>query len=857
MKTLNKSLQFFPVLLLLAVFCIGYYMPPSVKKLKTSGAMESMDIWAMQRAYPDKTIPDAKYYTAYEYAKNTFTNERDNAGSEWRAIGPLNIGGRTLAVTFNPLNGNTVYAGSASGGLWRSYSGGTGAAAWSHIQTGFPVLSVGAIAIPPADSNTIYIGTGEVYAYQNSNGGLIDRVTRGSYGIGILKSTNGGLSWSKSLDWAYNQKRGIQAIKINPKNPNVVWAGTTEGTYVSYNAGSSWNLVNSTIMVTDIAINPNDTGTVFIACGNLNSAGNGIYRTVNSGANWTKLTNGLPASYGGKALLSMYRTAPNVVFASIGFGFQNASPTQLCKTTDNGDTWVIVSDANYATYQGWFSHFVGVNPVDSSQVYAGGVDILKSTTGGTNLVEASLWNIGFMGRTPVGGPEGPPQYSHADHHSITFHPANPNIVYFGNDGGIFRTTDGGATFEACNGSYQTTQFYQGFSSSRTDSVFALGGLQDNNTAIYDGQEAWIRVIGGDGCWTGLNMRNNDTLYGSYQGLNMLASIDRGASFFPTSPPGGFFTAFVAPFVLGNVNPQVLYAGRTVVYKSTDAGTTWAITNSGQPLNGGNPLLTIALSKTNDDVIYCATGPRLSRANVYKSTNGGSTWSNITGSLPDRYLMDIAVDPFNDNIVYITASGYGSGHVFKSTDGGANWIDITNGLPDVPTTAIITDPFVTSHVYVGNDLGVFLSTNGGTDWNAFNTGISDAAMVIDLSITDLSGNIRAVTHGRGVYERDLFSQSVGVENNTGIVKGYELMQNYPNPFNPVTKIKFSVGVIHESPVKLSVYNSAGKEVAVLVNQKLNPGTYEYSFGGEALPSGAYFYKLEAEGFTQTKKMLLLK
>jgi photosystem II stability/assembly factor-like uncharacterized protein len=856
MKTFTKLLQFFPLLFLPALFLIGYLTPPKVQKLKTSGAMESMDFWAMQRAYPDKVIPDAGYYAAYEYAKNTFPDNLDNGASGWRAIGPLNISGRTLAITFNPLNGNTLYAGSASGGLWRSYTGGTGPVAWSHIPTGFPVLSVSSIAIPPADSNTIYIGTGEVYAYQNSNGGLIDRVTRGSYGIGILKSTNAGATWTKSLDWAYNQKRGVQVIKINPRNPNVVWAGTTEGTYVSYNAGSSWNPVHNTVMVTDIVINPNDTGTVFIACGNLNSPGNGIYRTLNSGANWTKLTSGLPVTYGGKALLSMYPPAPNVIFASIGFGAQNSSPTQLCKTTDNGNTWVVVSNLNYATYQGWYSHFVGVNPADSSQVYTGGIDIFKSTTGGNGLIVKSAWNIGFQGRTPIGGPEGPPQYSHADHHSITFHPADPDIVYFGNDGGVFRTTNGGESFEACNGSYQTTQFYMGFSSSPTDSIFALGGMQDNSTAIFDGQEAWIRVIGGDGCWTGLNRRNNDTLYGSYQGLNILQSTDKGVNFFPASPPTGFFTAFVAPFVVCYVNPQVMYAGRSVVYRSTDAGATWVITNNGQTLDGNNPMLAMAVSKTNDNVVYCASGPIFSRANVFRTTNGGSNWVNITAGLPERYLIDLAIDPFDDNIVYCTASGYGSGHVYKSTNGGGSWTDITNGLPDVPTTAVIVDPSVPSHIYVGNDLGVYLSTNGGTSWNAFNNGISDAAMVIDLSITDMSGNIRAVTHGRGVFETDLFSQSVGIENNNGIVKGFELMQNYPNPFNPATKIKFTLSS-RQSPVKLTVYNSAGKEVAVLVNGTLGAGAHEYTFDGGSLSSGVYFYKLETKDFSRTKKMMLVK
>ena len=193
----------------------------------------------------------------------------------------------------------------------------------------------------------------------------------------------------KSLDWSSNQRRGIQVLKINPRNPRNIWAGTTEGTYVTYDDGANWRSVNNTIMVTDIAINPSDTGTVFIACGNLNSAGYGIYRTFNSGNNWERLSNGLPPIYGGKVILSMYKSSPNVIFASIGYGSSNASPTNLCKSVDNGNTWTIVNDLNYATYQGWYSHFVGVNPVDSSKVITGGIDILKSTDGGTTLIQRS------------------------------------------------------------------------------------------------------------------------------------------------------------------------------------------------------------------------------------------------------------------------------------------------------------------------------------------------------------------------------------------------------------------------------------------------------------------------------------
>jgi photosystem II stability/assembly factor-like uncharacterized protein len=827
------------------------------KKIKTSGAMEMLDMWAMQRAYPGQVIQDAGYYSAYMYSKNNLIKEVDNiGGNEWQSIGPLNVSGRTLAIEFNPHNGNTIYAGSASGGLWRSYTGGMGVNAWSYIPTGFPVLGVAAIAVSPADTGTVYIGTGEVYAYQNSIGGTFIRTTRGSYGIGILKTTNNGLTWAKSLDWSENQKRGVQVVKINPKNSNVIWAGTTEGVFISRNAGASWTQISTTVMVTDLQINPIDTGTVFIACGNLNSAGNGIYRTLNSGGNWTKLTSGLPASYGGKAVLSMYKTSPNVLFASIGFGATDASPTQLCKTVDNGNTWVLVSDLNYASYQGWFAHGVGVNPLDSNKVLIMGVDIFSSTNGGVAFEQRSAWNIGYFGRVPIGGPEGPAQYSHADHHAMVYHPSNSDIVYFGNDGGVFRTTNGGITFESCNGGMQTTQFHPGFSSGKNDSLFAIGGLQDNGSVLYDGDLAWIKITGGDGCWTAINQRNMDTIYTSAQGLALFRSTNKGASFGQiTVPPTNFPTSFVAPFVTANVNPQIMYAGRSVVTKTTDGGITWNPTNNGSPLNTNNSTYSIAVSRTNDDVVYAITSPVSTRAKVFKTTNGGTSWAEITGTLPDKFLTDIAINPINDQELYITVSGFGSSHLFKSTDGGTIWTDAGTGLPDVPTSSVIIDPSATNHVYVGNDIGVYLSTNGGTNWQEFQSGMTGAAIVIDLSISESNKKIRAITHGRGNYQRPLHSTSVSINNTGEIAIGYKLEQNYPNPFNPSTTISYQLSAVND--VKLNVYDINGKLLKSLVNSRQQAGKHSVTFDASGLASGTYFYTLTAGEFTQTKKMLLVK
>ena len=830
--------------------------------IKTSGAMDALDLWANQRAYPNKVIPDIGYYDAYIYSKQNLNSNLDNFDTtQWYQIGPYNIGGRTNSIVINPLNPNTIYAGAASGGLWRSYTGGVGTSAWEYIVTGYPVLGVGAIAISPTDTNTIYIGTGEVYGYQNSFGGITVRTTRGSYGIGILKTTNGGLNWSKSLDWSYNQRRGVQVVKINPLNPNTVWAGTTEGTYRSYDAGVNWTPMHSTIMVTDLIINPSDTSMILIACGNLGSTGNGFYRTINSGNSWVKLTNGLPSSYGGKALFCVYQTSPNVIFASIGNGSYTGAGTWLVKTVNNGDTWTTVSTQDYATYQGWFSHFVVVHPVESTKVLTAGVDVWKSTTGGTNLVKKSSWSAWYFGRVPIGGPEGPPNYSHADHHAFAIHPTNPDIVYFGNDGGVFRTTNFGETFEGLNGGYQTTQFYKKFSSGTVDSVLSIGGMQDNSTAIFDGDLAWIRVLGGDGSCTAINSLSNYIMYGSSQYLNVSRSTDGGTNFSYIPVPSGGTEGFIAPFILGVSNPNMMYAGSSRVHKSTNGGSTWTTTNNGNDLDG-NPLLTFAISSTNPDKVFASTAPVNSRARIFRTTNAGSNWENITSTLPDRYPIDIAVDPTNDTVIYVVLSGFGTSHLYKSTDSGDNWVDIGQSLPDVPTSSVIVDPLSPNHIYLGNDIGVYVSTNSGTNWSEFQNGMTDAAIIMDLSISPNNRKLRAATHGKGVFEKDLLSPTVGISSNTNIVEDYTLGQNFPNPFNPVTHINYQIH--RRSYVNISVFDISGREVKSLVNENQASGSYTINFDASELSSGIYFYrmfiysdKLKTEQFVDTKKMIFIK
>jgi len=267
------------------------------------------------------------------------------------------------------------------------------------------------------------------------------------------------------------------------------------------------------------------------------------------------------------------------------------------------------------------------------------------------------------------------------------------------------------------------------------------------------------------------------------------------------------------------------------------------------------VMMIAVSPNDANVVYATTTPLIPPAHVFMTTNGGSTWTNITGILPDRYLIDIAIHPTNNSIAYITASGFGTSHLFKTTNRGSLWIDIGTGLPDVPTSSVAIDPFQPNHVYVGNDLGVYLSTNDGNSWLQFSDGLPDAINAMDLSISPMNRSIRVATHGSGVFERKLYSTTTFVKRENIIIDNYVLEQNYPNPFNPVTVIKYQIPVT--GLVTLKVYDSNGKEIATLVGEVKDAGTYSVQWNALQFSSGVYFATLRAGGFTATKKMVYLR
>jgi photosystem II stability/assembly factor-like uncharacterized protein len=802
-----------------------------------SDAMQALELWTQSRAYPFADISPDAHYRAFQYVRSEMSEARSSVVDAWRSIGPINFSGRMIAVALNPHNPSTIYAGAASGGLWRSFTGGLGGD-WHRVETGFPVLGVNAIAIDPTDTNVIYIGTGEVYRYQGSTGGIVIRTTRGSYGMGILKTTNGGRTWTKSLDWSYHQQRGVQALRLNPLNPHTIFAATSEGIFKSKDAGITWSQKLNALLAQDIVINAWDTMQVLATCGNFGSMGRGVYRSTDGGESFTMI-GGLPA-FSGKGMLAQQTSNPLYVLASLADSTTGAGT--LWRSTDFGASWNLLSSEALYGVQGWYSQFVAVHPTDANQVVRGGVYIFKSTNGGVTSVQKSG--------------------AYYDMHNFAHHPSNPNILYVVSDGGVFRSTNFGDTYEDANAGLLTSQFYNGFSNSAQDSFMAMGQVQDHFGYRYVGTLSWPSGAVDEIGWTAINQQNDLVQYaGNRGGASLYKSTNRGTSFFSLS--GGFTgtSCWNTPFVLSSSNPNVLYFGRSIVYKTTNAGSSWSPTNGGVALDG-NPLLSMAVAPTHHDTVYVGTVPGIVRPHVYRTTNGGSSWTDVTGILPNRYYMDIAVDPRDACIVYVAVGGFDTIRVARSVDAGASWMDISGTLPNVPATAVAVDPFNPNHVYVGTDVGVFVSTNGGGDWMSFNEGFPEAVIVADLVVSPSNRSLRAATHSNGVYERRLLSTPTSVEHEDRQPMIFALEQNYPNPFNPTTTIRFSVesasGTTGEpGRVTLKVYDVLGREVATLVNEHLQQGSYEVTFSADGLPSGVYLYRLKAGEFTQTRRMLLLR
>lgn len=805
----------------------------NLEKESHSVAYDALQFLSSAAAFPNTDIPPAAYGEAWDYYQTNYLNvaSRMQRTSSWQSMGPQNVGGRTISIAIDPIDTNIIWLGSASGGLWKSTTGGYGLNAWQYIPTGFPVLGVGAIAINPDNSNEMFIGTGETYDYGSSVNGLVRRTTRGSNGIGILKSMDGGITWTHSLNWNYNQQRGVWNLIYNPMNPSTIYAGTTEGVYKSTDSGTTWVHSLNYTMVMDLAIDPNDTTILYAGVGNLSSPTHGLYKTSDGGTSWLKLANGLPSfPNSGRISIDIYKNNSNIVMAHIADDFVSVG---LYKSTNKGLSWTQESISDVASYQGWYSKCLKMKDNDSSHVFAGGVVLFESLTGGSNLYESTIYNPDAIDTMPW-----------PDMHGLISNPLDADKIYLLTDAGLYRSNDFGISWKWCANGYNVSQFYQG-SVAATDSNLALGGLQDRNTQRYDGSKNWQPVSGGDGTFNAIDQTDPGVQFASSQYLYIFQSLDSGKTF-PKFVFQGSSSAFVAPFVLAPSNNMVMYAGDVNLNYSLNQGVSWSGTG---PVDNFNPIISMDVSFYNENKIYFATSPSNNYPmHVFLSTDGAHSYSDVSAGLPNRYPRDIAVDPDNDSIAYIVFSGFGTGHVYKTINNGINWIDVSTTLPDIPYHTVLVNPQNSSMVFVGCDFGVFVSMDAGVTWQSFSDGLPQAVMVFDFKYSPSDNALVAFTHGHGVYKFSLKDLNVDVPKISVHRNGFKI---YPTIFRQDITIEFN-----SEKSSLYTFTLLDESGRILFDKNLNAVAGKNLFVIEFPESadGIYFCRLKGENVFSTKKIV---
>lgn len=835
---------------LFAGSCNEMQVEAPLRPFRQTGAGRSLDLWSARRLAADGSLSMDGWTRAFQERQSAVL--RGGNPVSWESLGPHNIGGRTLCIAFHPDDPNTVYAGSASGGLWVTRSAGIGADAWDPVPTGHPVLGVSAILIHPEDPQRMWIGTGEMYSNGVVRPGTINRYTRGTYGIGILRSTDGGESWSPSLDWSYGDMRGVQELAFNPQDPNTIYAATSEGLYRTYDGGETWSMILQLPMTVDLYIHPVDTAVVLVTSGSFFTPQSGLYRSVNGGASFSKVTSGFPSDYSGKAMLAGAPSQPDRIYA---YPANAENGLGLFLSTDKGASWTKVNQTDISLYQGWYSHHLDVSPTDPNLVLAGGIDVYRSPNAGGFLVQTGIWEAGAYGKVPAGGPEGPPYYVHADVHAIRFHPAKPGEAWIATDGGLFVTQDSGMNFEGRNGGYQTQQFYARFSSSHDDPDFAIGGLQDNATAIFEGDKEWVRVLGGDGLSTEIDPANDERIIGSIQNLLLHRSLDRGLNFENVAPPLPFDEkrAFNGAVRIDPNQTSRVYAGGQRLYRSDAfaAPDSWTPLSE-DPLDGDNIITAIEIDPNDGDHLVVVTssdpvehGP-VNTGKVMVSSSGGEPGGWTAGQgLPSRYCTSVAFHPYLSDILLATFGGFGGPHLYRSVNGGLTWIPWGSGLPDVPVNAVVFDPYAPEQVYLGNDLGVWFSEDGGVSWSPYGQGLPEAAMVFDLSVSMAKKTLRAATHGSGVFEAPLFGQDVAVDE-VRLRERPLIGRIYPNPCARELWMESTSG---SGPFDLRLMDGKGRVVA----SRQTSGTEHWTL--PVLPGGLYWLEVRSGQRRETHRLVI--
>jgi len=746
---------------ILAVFYFSFFA--AAQPQFTDHPHERWSYFYDQRRFPRDRVPAGARTRALQQIDQIERNARAGkisgrataAQSAWKFIGPQPVAypngylnsGRVSSLAIDPRSNDTVYLGAAEGGVWKTTDGGT---TWTPLTDNQPSLAIGALTIDPSNPDTIYAGTGEEdFAYDSYNG------------TGILKSTDGGQTWTNTVG-PFDQV-SISGLSVNPTDSTTILASSSIGIFRSSDAGATWNSMLSGV-ATSVFFDPQQPQIAWAALGGIFGAtANGVYRSADKGLTWARASGSAPNSLPSGSAIGRIQVvnAPgslNTAFAVMANPISGAGATLngIYQTNDAGAHWNKLSGVpDFCNPQCWFDLVIEQNPENPLVLVAGGMTFnVVSVDGG------ATWQS--VPNTRVGQP-------HADDHALVFS-ADGTRVYLGNDGGVWSAgliQSANFTWKDLNTGLGLTEYYPNLSIHPSNPLIALAGSQDNGTHLYGGQTMWPQLVGGDGGWTAIDPSQPQTAFISlpYVSLYRTQNLSNPNDFIPVTHGIDLNDRqrFISSYIQDPVTPLRMFYGTDRLYGSTDGGGIWqAISPDVTDAPAGTPstnqtfvISTIAVSPADPNRIYTGS---VSGA-VFVTPDGGNTWTDVSGTLPFRSVTKIATDPVNPLVAYATFSGYAvpgeaiQGHIFVTSDGGNTWADISATLPNIPVDDFVIDPDVPNTFYAATDAGVMISPDGGATWTTLGTGLP-RVVVMSLVLHRPTRTLRAATHGRSVWDYSL-------------------------------------------------------------------------------------------------------
>ena len=701
--------------------------------------------------------------TYWEEAKKAGDKANRDFFSNWEELGPRTIPhniplgqpggiGRIDCIAFHPTDTNTYWIGTPTGGLWKTYDDGEN---WENLTDQLPTLGVSDLKVHPNDENTLFLATGTRDTWWET------------FSVGILKSTDGGYNWSETgLSFDLLSGYQVNEILINPENPDIMLAATSNGIYRSTDGSDTWAHITY-LWTKDIAFKPGDYSTVYAATFTPNGGGAKFYKSVDGGQFFDRVTNvGFNSSGVNRICIAVTEAAPDHIYLLCSSTQNNMYG--FYKTTDAGETWsepiadpllnLIGYDVNGHDNGGFGFYMIGfaVSPENENELYAGGANIWKSTDGGVTWQNSADW----LGRSGI-------DYVHADQHTLTYNLLSI-ALYSGCDGGIYKLEPGSDDWQDRSEGLGILQIYR-IGLFYNDDNRALIGPQDNGIISVEEdalKELWLAEAG-DNFY---DQTDPDKIFVSGYGLGLCKSINGGYSISSIQPVGETKLVFNPPYIKHPIEDKI-YCAYSDVYVSDNWGGYW---NKIMDNPSSMPRMTsLEVAASDANVLYTSNG-----SNIWRTTNNGELWTNISSgiSLYNAGISDITVSDQNPLHVWVTLGNYSNGNkVYSSIDGGDNWENISYNLPNIPTNCITYEPGSQSSVYVGTDVAVYYHNSDFNEWIYFSDGLPNV-IVNELEINPEENKIKAGTFGRGIWESNLM----------GPVKVYETRANnlsfsvYPNP-----------------------------------------------------------------------------